>query len=262
MLDEEFVAITEDIKEYLKQRNKSPHDHSQEEGQPRISMTISIHQADRQVCGHFLWDLARHIIRDQFKFDFDNTALVLGSQSLLAVDEFEAHHHILLKTFEYFHSSANRSTEIGPYLVRWLPHHLQRLKALDDDGQGQLNDDELVHIAKSLQALFQDGEMLRRNNKNFEGTWWFSHELQILQDWCLGLRDRRAVKKLDGDWKAKLEQTSSPIQGFLGELSKAIAKELVLERNWSVMHAWWWLEEFLAAVSTCWYRRYRGFLTC
>jgi hypothetical protein len=97
------------VKEYLQKErwNLAQASHSKS-----ISMTITINDVDQERCGNFLWDLAHKAIRDKFDFNFDldTSDSVYGNAgsvqaNSIAVDEFEAHHTIVKRAFQYLSQS-------------------------------------------------------------------------------------------------------------------------------------------------------------
>lgn len=246
-IENDMVFVKDGIKEYLQKEKQPFSKSSRPEEQPTISMVITINKADQQVCGHFLWDLSRNVIRNQFKFEFDDPSHMLGKQVVIAVDEFEAHRDILHTTFEYlFQEQKEQTKALGKCLLCWLPYHLERLGFLEDYEMGSLDSTEKLQIAQNLQILFKDDKVLRRHKESFQGLWWSAEEIKAVQQWCL--RDRVVLRKLDPAWRNKL-QADSPAMGYLSEWTKAIVGELVRGRNWKVDRAWYWTEEILKAVS-------------
>lgn len=130
-----------------------------------ISMTISIENVDQEVCGHFFWDLAQKAIRDKFKFDFDaNSSALQGSQATIAVDEFEAHHTIVMRAFKYLDQEPREQTKkIGEYLVSGFPYHLGRLSQLAEEEKGSLTPHEKLEVGHNLYILFSDDEVFKRH---------------------------------------------------------------------------------------------------
>jgi hypothetical protein len=214
-------------------------------------MTITINNVDQDLCGHFLWDLAHKAIRDKFKFDFDAASNALhNSQAAIALDEFEAHHTIVTRAFEYLSKEhSDQTKEIGKYLVTWLPYHLDRLRQLEDEEKGTLMPDERLEIGQNLYKLFQDESVFRRHRASFEGTWWVEEEMECVQKW---LMDSAVVRRLDKRWRDEVQLAVSPTRGYLRKLVRMVVEGFLRERSWGVQNAYYWIEKFMRIASFSW----------
>lgn len=212
-------------------------------------MTITINNVDQELCGHFLWDLAHKAIRDKFNFNLDGDAsnALHGGRGTIAVDEFEAHHTIVTRAFEYLSKPPREQTKnIGTYLVTWLPFHLSRLRELEDDDQGSLMPSEQSEIGQNLYKLFKSGEVFLRHKESFQEAWWIVSEIEDLQKW---LMDSAIMRRLDKRWRDEVQLAASPIRGFLKELVRVIIQGFLRERSWDITSACRWLLQLMKAVS-------------
>lgn len=211
-------------------------------------MTITINNVDQELCGHFLWDLAHKAIRDKFKFDFDAASTLHSSnQAIIAVDEFEAHHTIVTRAFEYLGNGQSEQTkQIGRYLVCWLPFHLGRLRQLEDEDKGELLPSEKFEIGQNLYRLFKADQVFRRHIATFQLTWWLVDEMEDVQKW---LMDSAVVRRLDRRWRDEVQLAASPARGFLKALVRLAIDGFLRERSWGVQSAYYWIEQFMGAVS-------------
>jgi len=226
---------------------------------PTISMTITINNVDQEVCGHFLWDLAHKAIRDKFKFDFDtasNAALHSGvSQAVISVDEFEAHRTIVDRAFTYLLHEQPKdegTNNIGVYFACWLPHHLARLRQLefdDEEDSRGLTPSKQSEIGQNLYRIFSDDKVFVRHKERFEVAYWTIAEMESLQEW---LMDSAVLRRVDRNWRRKVQQAVSPTRGVLLEFVKTIIRGLLRERTWDVSNAYDWIEEFMGLVSCLW----------
>ncbi|KAJ6475541.1 hypothetical protein C8R45DRAFT_1159682 [Mycena sanguinolenta] len=245
-LEDPFVYCKDGVWEYLQKDKDTSGKSRQSKERPTISMTITINNVDQELCGHFLWDLAHKAIRDRFKFDFDATSNALhNSQAVIALDEFEAHHTIVKRAFEYLSKEHRDQTkEIGNYLVTWLPYHLDRLRQLEDEEKGMLMPDEQLEIGQNLYQLFQDEGVFHRHRASFEGTWWEAEEMVYVQNW---LTDSAAVRKLDKRWRDEVKRAVSPTKGYLRKFTKMVVEGFLRERSWQVQNAYIWIVKFMGA---------------
>ncbi|KAJ7200371.1 hypothetical protein GGX14DRAFT_372220, partial [Mycena pura] len=245
-LEDQYVYAKDGVRDYLQKEKDTSGKSSQSKERPTISMTITINNVDQELCGHFLWDLAHKAIRDKFKFDFDATSNALhNSQATITVDEFEAHHTIVTRAFEYLSKEhSDKTREIGKYLVTWLPYHLDRLRQLEDEEKGTLMPDEKLEIGQNLYKLFQDEGVFRRHRASFEGTWWLMEEMEYVQKW---LMDSGVVRRLDKRWRDEVQLAISPTRGYLRKLVRMIVEGFLRERSWGVQDAYSWIEKFMGA---------------
>ena len=209
-------------------------------------MTISIKNAGQEHCSRFLWDLAEKCVME--KFDFDKAIMSSRSRGVgvIGVDEFEAHHTIVKRTFDYLGSKASDQTEaVGNLLVTWLPYHLGRLRGLEDNGKGDLTPYDKFRIGDGLFMLFQNDSVLIRHRASFERTWWFADEMQTIHNW---LMDPVVVRNL-GEWRDRIQMTTSWTNGYLEAWAKTIVEGVLRSRNWDIRNGYSWIAEFMKAVS-------------
>ncbi|KAL7794357.1 hypothetical protein V8C37DRAFT_415219 [Trichoderma ceciliae] len=247
-IDDGFVYGQDGVKDHLRKEKDSSGRSSQSKDRATISMTITINNVDQELCGHFLWDLAHKAIRDKFDFNIDGHAsntLHGSSWGSIAVDEFEAHHTIVTRAFEYLSKPHREQTEqIGGYVVGRLPYHLSRLRQLEDEDKGALLPSEQSEIGRNLYKLFRDGEVFVRHKKSFEKTWWLVGEMEHLQQW---LMDSAVMRRVDKRWRDEVQLAASPSRGYLKEFVRAVVGGFLRERNWAVHSAFIWLERFMKA---------------
>lgn len=236
--------------EYLQKEKEHRAQHDKDKS--TISMTINITNVDQEVVGHFLWDLSQKAIRDKFRFDFDNASNTLHTQqSTIAVDEFEAHHTLVMRAFKYFSREPSEGTSmIGRYLWWWLPCHMERINQLESDEKGYLTMDEQIDIGRYLYNLFKDQELFKRHKATVENTVWTAEEMGFVQKW---LRTTTVTRRVPKKWRDEVMEASSPVRGYFNQFAKMIIE------NWlrSTEHQSGetqcsyraWIREFMEAVS-------------
>ncbi|KAI0116512.1 hypothetical protein GGR51DRAFT_320612 [Nemania sp. FL0031] len=242
------VYAHDGIKEYLSKEKDAQGESLHPEERPTISMTITINNVDQEICGHFLWDLAHKAIRDKFKFEFDaNSNSLHNNQVTIGVDEFEAHHTIVLRAFKYLSKEPGDQTSgIGEYLIRWLPHHLKCLYDLEDD-QRELTADKKLEIGRNLFNLFEDEQSFKRHRKIFEETFWTADEMEDIRKWLL---DSAVVRRLNKKWRDKVQAVVSPTRGYLNKFVKIVVTGLLRDRSWDARNASNWIMQFMIADGT------------
>ncbi|KAG6354262.1 hypothetical protein INS49_004867 [Diaporthe citri] len=179
-IDGDCVYGQDNVEGYV--RRKAPD--SGRSSRPTISMSIKINDVDQEMCGHFFWDLAQQAIRHNFKFDFD--AASNTSHNTIDVDEFEAHHTIVTRALDYLTDEPTGQTKvIGPFLVFWLPYHLDRLRHLEDEEKGSLMPGQRLEIGRSLYNLFKDEQVFTRHMESFKTTYWTEEKIRQVKTWLM-----------------------------------------------------------------------------
>jgi hypothetical protein len=174
-----YVYGQNGVKDYLQKEKRNSAQSSNAKDRSTISMTITISNVDQELCGNFLWDLAHKAIRDKFNFNFDldgpnavHSGGSGGQSKSIVVDEFEAHHTIVTRIFEFLSKEPTEQTAgIGIYLACWLPRHLDRLPQLEDEEEGALMPSEQYEIGQNLYMLFKDDTIFRRHKASFTRTY-------------------------------------------------------------------------------------------
>lgn len=236
--------------EYLQKEKAHKVGHSKD--QPMISMTININNVEQEIVGHFLWDLAQKAIRDQFRFNLDSASNTSNMRQIsIAVDEFEAHHTIVMRAFKYLNGEPSEATDlIGRYLFYWLPYHLGVLTQLDYEEKGYLLPDEQLEIGKNLYQLFKDSELFKRHKKIIGRTWWTAEEMEKVQKW---LMNSAVVRRVPKQWREEVQGATSPARGFLSPFVKSIIESWLRSRERLTPVASWnyraWIRGFMEVVS-------------
>jgi hypothetical protein len=253
--DGTFVEGQDGALEYLQKKKDHKARHSKD--QSTISMTININNVDQEIVGHFLWDLAQKAIRDQFRFNFDsasNTSHI--SQNTIAVDEFEAHHTIVICALKYLCEGPRDGTHaIGDYLFTWLPEHLSTLTRLDEEDKGSLMPDEQLEIGRYLYQLFKDQEVLKRHKEALKRFCWTAENMESMRKW---LMHSAVVRRLPKEWREKVQRAVPPVRGYLRPLVTMVIDSWLRDRSQFLNWLWFgyvnWILEFMKVVS-------RGFLS-
>ncbi|KAK7715647.1 hypothetical protein SLS63_011403 [Diaporthe eres] len=222
---------------------------SQEPGDcATISMTITIHNVDRETCGNFLWDLAHKANRQKFNFDFE--AHQAGTNTArIAVDELEAYHTIVLRTFKYLNEEPNeRTSDIGMHLACFLPNHLAGIRHLQEDKNQFLRPQEYQEIGQNLYTLFKDSTIFDRHRDHFERFFWNADDLREIREW---LTDTSVMR---GDDEAlKMSHRGDSVETAESSSSSSYYDNI----DWSLISEW--CRNFLslsdADLDSLWYER-------
>jgi hypothetical protein len=248
--DGTFVEGQDGALEYLQKKKHHKTRHSKD--QPTISMTININNADQEVVGHFLWDLAQKAIRDRFNFDSASNTSHLR-QNTIAVDEFEAHHTIAMCALKYLCEEPREGTQaIGDYLFSWLPEHLSTLTRLDEEDKGSLMPAEQLEIGRYLYLLFKDQEVLKRHKEAITRFWWTAENMESMRQWLMSPTVVRGLPKV---WREKVQRAVPPVRGYLRPFVTMVIdcwlRDSEQDREWILLGYVNWIREFMKVVSFC-----------
>lgn len=242
------VVDSEDgVREYFKKERDLSKQSSLSNDLPTISMSINIKNVSQEICGEFLWDLAYRTISDKLKFNFES-ATSSSMHGSIMVDEFQAHHTIVTRAFQYLSQKPNEQTkDIGVYLVSWLPGHLNKLLQLDleDKDKGMLTRTEKSEIVQNLYTLLTNEEVFRDHGSSVEQSLWWVDEMKDMQKWFI---DAAVVHKLDKEWLDEVRR-ANPVRGYLKVWVRMVIDEFLRGRSWAVERAYNWIKEFIEAVS-------------
>lgn len=212
-------------------------------------MSIKINDVDQEMCGHFFWDLAQQAIRHNFPFDFGAAANTRSNT--IDVDEFEAHHTIVTRAFDYLNDEpTDQSKAIGSFLVFWLPYHLDRLRHLEDEDKGSLMPGQRLEIGRSLYNLFKDDQVFTRHRDSFKMTYWTEERMRQVKTWLMDSAVQ--LRRLAPKWLDEVQEAVNPVRGFLKTLVETVLKGFLRERSWDVQNAYNWIKEFMTVVSFVW----------
>ncbi|KAM3073649.1 hypothetical protein ACMFMG_004466 [Clarireedia jacksonii] len=239
-----FVEDQDGALEYLQKKKDHKAHHSKD--RPTISMTINVNNVDQEIVGHFLWDLAQKAIRDQFRFNFDSASNTSHMRTI-AVDEFEAHHTIVMSALKYLCEEPRDDTKaIGDYLFSWLPEHLSALTRLDEEDNGSLMPDEQLEIGRYLYQLFKDQEVLKRHMETIRRCCWTAENMESVRKW---LMNPTVVRRLPKEWREKVQRAVPSVRGYLRPFVTMIVESWLRDPKQHTHWRWWgdmsWILEFM-----------------
>ncbi|KAH8880886.1 hypothetical protein GQ53DRAFT_736167 [Thozetella sp. PMI_491] len=239
-LDGSRVSVRVGVDKVLQKHRSNPRAALAGAG-PRISLSIQITDVDRELCQNFLWDLSQKAIRDKFRFDFDNASAFQHTiQAELSVNEFDAHHTIVMAAFKFMRNEPDKRTvALGPYLFKHLPSHLKRLK--EAQGLDELLDLQKQEIGSSLLELFESDHIFNLNKNHFKQFTWNREDVQVFREW---FKDPAATRGIRKSWLRKATSEENPAKTFLGDLVLMIAQQWLVEGTWDARNAYDWICSF------------------
>lgn len=240
-----YIALSPTIEALVVKDRKRPR---VGEDAPKISLNITVTNADITTVQNFLWSLFQKSMVDKFEFE-----PISNQQSHVAreiqVNMYDAHLAIVKHALRYLTSSLDvRTKPIGDYLAKRLPSHLDKLSQAD--GYDEILSSDKKEIGDGLFSLFVTGEVVERHWESLKFILWFGEDSQveILRKW---LQDPGAIGhlgRLDKDWLKSVNASQRPNRELLTPLMKKIAYHWLQDRTWDTNDCFGALRRFLTLV--------------
>lgn len=245
-IEQDVVQVQEGFEKYLAEKAKtsSSEQESLSHSPSTISMALTLNHVGRKRAAEYFWNLTQMAMQPNFTFDFTNPVKKDNQrQGQIAVDEFEAHLAIVKHAFKNMDSEPRVDHQSNTrYLVEWLPHHLFRLRELENQSHhGVLLAHQQREIGENLYKLFTDGSVFQLHKSAFERVYWTSFEMETLQEWLVD----SAVRRQDKEWFKNVLSARNVIEGYLKEFIRWVITEFLRDRTWDASMAYRWIEEFM-----------------
>ncbi|PON26694.1 hypothetical protein TGAM01_v204195 [Trichoderma gamsii] len=190
---------------------------------PKISLNITVTNADIITVQNFLWNLFQKSMVDKFEFE------PLSNQKSHVTREIQV----------------NMTRLIGDYLAKRLPLHLDKLSQAD--GYDEILASDKKEIGDGLFSLFISEEVIERHWESFKSIIWFGEDdkVETLRKW---LQDPGAIShlgRLDKDWLKSVNTSQRPNREVLTPLMKKIAYRWLKDRAWDTNDCFGALRRFL-----------------
>lgn len=240
-----YVALSPTIESLVIKDRKRPR---VGEDAPKISLNITVTNADITTVQNFLWSLFQKSMVDKFEFDPISTQKSHVAREI-QVNMYDAHLAIVKHALRYLTSAPDvRTKPIGDYLARKLPAHLDKLSQAD--GYDEILSSDKKEIGDGLFSLFVSGEVIERHWESLKYILWFGEDSQveILRKW---LQDPGAIShlgRLDKDWLKSVSASQRPNRELLTPLMKKIAYRWLQDRTWDSKDCFGALRRFLTLV--------------
>ncbi|KAK1244073.1 hypothetical protein MKX08_002211 [Trichoderma sp. CBMAI-0020] len=215
------------------------------EDAPKISLNITVTNADITTVQNFLWSLFQKSMVDKFEFEpLSNQKSHVTRE--IQVNMYDAHLAIVKHALRYLTSSPDaRTRPIGDNLANRLPSHLNKLSQAD--GYDEILASDKKEIGDGLFSLFVSGEVIERHWESLKSIIWFGEDdkVEILRKW---LQDPGAIGhlgRLDKDWLKTVNTSQRPNRELLTPLMKEIAYRWLQDRTWDTNDCFGALRRFL-----------------
>lgn len=239
------VAVSPTIESLVTKERRRPRI---SEDAPRISLSITISKGDITTVQNFLWSLFQKSMVD--KFDFEPIAGPTNPAAReIQVNEYDAHLAIVKHALHLLASPPDdRTKPIGSYLVRELPHHLERLN--EADGYDEILASDKKDIGDGLFALFVSGDVIERHWELFNPVYWVGDnaKVEVFRKW---LKDADAIGhlgRLDKDWLRTVHTSQRRNRELLSPMMKTVAHHWLRDRAWDAQQCYDLLSQFLLLV--------------
>jgi hypothetical protein len=232
------------------------------EDDQRISLTITITNAEIKRVQSFLWRLCEEAVLNKLEFnDLHATQHNEFNKGVIRVNEIHAMLTIVQQTFRFLFKDPEDSTKsLGPRLLDYLPQHLETLRQVtetDEKSDEKLDENmqsAFVDIGKNLFELLHSRVIIETHWNSCTRLVWFGseRELDIFWDW---LNDSNVISGLHSLQKKRLEMiksSSNRNRALLMPIMQMIAENWLRDRKWKVEDTFRWISGYLELVcSTC-----------
>ncbi|KAL7919138.1 hypothetical protein ACQKWADRAFT_329980 [Trichoderma austrokoningii] len=215
------------------------------EDAPKISLNITVTNADITTVQNFLWNLFQKSMVDKFEFEpLSNQKSHVATE--IHVNKYDAHLAMVKHALRYLTSSPDvRTRPVGNYLTRRLPSHLDKLSQAD--GYDEILSSDKKEIGDGLFSIFFSGEVIERHWESLKHVDWFGDddEVEILRKW---LQDPGAIGhlgRLDKYWLRTVKASQRPNRELITPLMKKIAHRWLQDRTWDTNDCFGALRRFL-----------------
>lgn len=215
------------------------------EDAPKISLNITVTNADITTVQNFLWNLFQKSMVDKFEFEpLSNQKSHIMRE--IQVNMYDAHLAIVKHALRYLTSSPDvRTRPIGDYLARRFPLHLDKLSQAD--GYDEILSSDKKEIGDGLFSLFISEEVIERHWESLKPIIWFGEDgtVEILRKWLQDPVATGHLGRLDKDWLKTVNTSQRPNRELLTPLMRKIAYRWLQDRTWDTNDCFGALRRFL-----------------
>ncbi|KIX97484.1 uncharacterized protein Z520_06936 [Fonsecaea multimorphosa CBS 102226] len=246
-VNDDRVEVDTDIENLFRSRDSSvtPAATVADLDTARISMTISINQADLRTVQQFFWDLTDGLRTGRFEFSADSSNI--GGKGVIQTDEVRASYYLSDQLLKLLNDEPHEKTQcLVPYALTYLTYHL--LKVKESLEEGWLGTSERRIIAKRLVDLLSDVDGIEKfwDARNELSPNWIDRDQvetvrSLLKDEktidVLQPKERRWVKFYTADSEGKA--------GIYKPITLMVARHWLRDRSWEVYAAYNWIRKYV-----------------
>ncbi|EXJ79463.1 hypothetical protein A1O3_08965 [Capronia epimyces CBS 606.96] len=224
----------------------------------KITMTISINQADTPTVQRFLWDLTERVGIGRFDF----TPLKTGNdgKGVIECEEARAHYHLAAHLLKLLCDDPDERTKpLVYYALLYLPLHLDSVR--EALGEKKLGNLERRTIAKRLVDLLSDVEGMEKfwdTSDDIHESWLSNDAVFTIQSWLDDFKTREVLEPRERRWIRQYASRADGRGGFYRPMTIMVARHWLQDSAWRARQSFSWVDRFIALVS--WLRFIAGLL--
>ncbi|KAL9102531.1 MAG: hypothetical protein Q9163_002340 [Psora crenata] len=214
-------------------------------GDPKISVTITIDQVKFSKVQRFFWDFSEKLYLDKFDFAIPLTGPDLSKQKItISANGTDAHLTLAKRCFGLLSDEDDEEVKkLWPYALENIHWHLFKLRG--DVKKDLLTSTERADIVGELVSLLQSADYVdKRLSKDFFiDTWWLEEpDIEAIQAW-LGDPHTATLNRKELSW-VKQVLSGQPVLA-LKDVAVMVARHWLLHSKWPAEQPFQWLDAFL-----------------
>ena len=215
----------------------------------KITMDLSIRQADVRTVQQFCWDLTERVGIGRFDFVMANSHN--ESKGVIHCDRPNAKYRMAELLLKLLNDEPHEKTKaLVKYALMYLHSNLQDVKeALDEGKLGTL---ARKTIAKRLVDLLSDFEGIGKfwnTLRSMQDHWAGDLEVKTIRAWLTDEKTLDELEPKERRWVRQHTMETEGIAGFYKPITLMVGKEWLLNRNWDARDAYEWINSFISMVS-------------
>ena len=248
-IDENFVFVEDAINDTFRSREGAVSTKATryDLDSARISMTISVEQADTPSIQQFFWDLTERT--GIGKFDFLHN-LENNTKGTVETDKVRAEYHITEQILKLLNDEPHEKTRcLVSYALAQFPAHLQQVyESLEADNLGDV---ERKTIAKGLVDLLSDVDGVERFLSTNDGLpihWLDVANVKTVRSWLMDPKTADVLQPKERRWAKLHTEGTAGRTGVYKPLTLMVARQWLRDQAWEASGAWTWVRRFVALV--------------
>ena len=252
-----YVTAESSIADYLSQTSSSAApgnaDVSDLNG-AKITMTVSINNADIRTTQQFLWDLTERV--GIGRFDFFTANAEATSKGVIRCNEAESHHFMAEQLLKLLNDEPHEKTnDLVTYALDYVPWHLQQvMEALKE---GKLGVVVRKPIAKRLVDLLSDVDAIEKfwnasesgGESSATSDWIDEEAVNTIREWLTDEETINLLEPKERRWAKQHTTDSEGKAGFFKPITLMMCRRWLQDRDWDPYGSFSWIDRFIKIVS-------------
>lgn len=215
---------------------------------PRITMTISISQADLRTVQQFCWDLTERV--GIGRFDFIATSPSVERKGIIHCEESRAQFQIARQLLKLLNDEPHENSKcLADYALNYLLDHLEEVKVALD--KNKLGDAERKEIAERLIDLLSDVEGIEKfwnTTVDVYFRWIALPRVSTIREWLTDARTKRVLEPKERRWVEVHTGTEAGMAGFYKPITLMMSRRWLQGRDWNAHDIYQWIQRYVALV--------------